>query len=391
MSMLRFHYIPWIEGHTGALVRLIEQGCGARAIPVDLIGGITGRRRGNRSEVMALAEREPDVFQQRMRELMGGIREESHAFLFTVDWCSGLRETARFLRECGVPTVLVPHESVFARSDLYYRDPVTGYDVPSCETALLWGGLQREIFLSRGFPPERMVVVGSPKLDWIRHYRSAIPRDVFLGRLGLRKERPVVLFATQPMDNQFDTGPALLAQSRAIADVLRLCQTEGWQLIVRLPPARDVKILAPGLVHALLNSGGLAALDGCEEGRHLATPEDALAHCDAVVSVNSTMLLEASLMGKPAVSCGYVACEQFWHHRGGLPLACNREELSAALRHAIGKGGASFSEAGWAWVRDAFSPGDFDGQSPARIAGEILHRHPEAVCPAELVAGHATC
>ena len=367
---LRLLYVPWIDGHTGALVRLLDVLGIAEFVPLPLTDLLPRGTPPHRSQVMRLAQDEPEEFLRRLRELVSRMPGDANALLLTVDWCAGLRHTAQAFREHGFPTVLVPHESVFAQEEAYYRDPVTGTNVPQTDVALLWGGLQEQIFTGRGVGRDRLRVLGSPKLDAVRAYQSPFDRDLFYSRFKLQGNRPTCLFATQPLDNQFESG-ALLAQSQAIEDVLACCERNEWQLVVRLPPARGAEILEPEVVTSLTNSR-LAAVDGIEEGRSATSPLDALSHADVVISINSTMLLEASLMGRPALSIGYVSSDQLWHTKGGLPLVTTSRALEAALRNALAAGTSLLSPEGEQWIRWAFSPGAFDGLSARRIL-ECIH------------------
>lgn len=373
---VRLLYIPWIDGHTGALVRYLESAGGVEFVPLPILDLIPGRPGAHRFEIMQLAKTQPHDFHRLLRDLVSRIAEPVNALLLTVDWCEALRQTTQAFRESGFPTVLVPHESVFAREDLYYVDPESGTNVPQAEVALLWGKLQEQIFRNRGMAANRLAILGSPKLDFVRNYRSGTSRANFYARWGFRGDKPVVLFAAQPLDNQFDTPRALIQQSRAIADCLGICRQRGWRLIVRLPPARDLQILFPQLV-PILKKSGIAAIDGANEGRHLATPHDALFFANAVVSINSTMLLEASLMERPALSVGYVPCDQFWHRKGGLPLVQDSNQLEAGLVRAMSERRSLFTAEGSRWIEWAFSNGSFDGLSANRILRYIGERWPE--------------
>jgi hypothetical protein len=377
---LRLLYIPWIDGHTGSLVRLLEAAGGIEFLPLNLTDMIPGHPKAHRSEIADLGAKNPALFFRLLGQVAARLQRPANALLLTVDWCAGLRHTTQAFREAGFPTVLVPHESVFAREEFYYRDPITGEDTPAAEMALLWGGLQASIFRRRGLAPECMQVVGSPKLDLVRHYRSNVSRQDFYARWKLPGDRPVILFATQPMDCQFETAKALTAQSRAIADCIALARQRGYGLVVRLPPSRSANVLTPELLQEL-RVPGLAGLDGAAEGDYLAAPHDALFHADVVVSINSTMLLEASLMERPAISIGYVPCDQFWHRHGGLPLATNRNELAAELDRALSESRSLFTEEGWKWIHWAFSPGKFDGASADRILDYIAERWPMRTLP----------
>ena len=373
---LRLLYIPWIEGHTGALVKLLEAEGGVEFVPLPLQDLIPGQPGAHRSQIGQLAEAQPREFCRLLADLLNRVEQPVNALLMTLDWCSGLRDTVQAFRQAGFPTVLVPHESVFAQEYLYYLDSQSGINVPQAEMSLLWGGLQEDVFRRRGLPAEQMKKVGSPKLDFIRQFQSSVSRPEFYARWKLPGAKPTILFSMQPMDIQFDTPRALAAQNLAIRDCLRLCQQHGWQLIVRLPPARSLAIVDHETIAAVEQSG-CAAFDGVQEGRHLATPHDAMFHADVVVSINSTMLLEAGLMGRPSISLGYVSCDQFWHRKGGLPLASNAGELEVVLKRALSARHALFSETGWRWIRWAFSPGEFEGNSARRILDYIAARWPE--------------
>ncbi|MCR6501675.1 hypothetical protein MUO32_21785 [Shinella sp. CPCC 101442] len=50
-----------------------------------------------------------------------------------------------------LPTVLIPHESVFVNRSKYYWAPSSQASIPLSDVILGWGSLQKEIFAGRGY------------------------------------------------------------------------------------------------------------------------------------------------------------------------------------------------------------------------------------------------
>jgi acetyltransferase-like isoleucine patch superfamily enzyme len=382
---LRLLYIPWIESHTDALVNLLRRTGEVEFIPLPLLEMLPGKSRAHRHEIMHIAHNQPAFFKQCLLACLAKLTTPVHGLLLTLDWCDGIRQAATILREMGIPTMLVPHESVFAQEAFYYRDPRTGIDKPMADHLFVWGQLQAEVFKKRGFPADKITVTGSPKLDAIRHYQSPLSREQHYQRYGLQEDKPVLLFVTQALDGQFDTPTALSRQSVAIQDCLAFCHAHDWNMVVRMPPARGFEILDLALYGELLKAS-CAVTDGVHGSHYVATPEDAMFHANVVVSINSTMLLEASLMDRPAISLGYVPSNQLWHKQAGLPLANHRDELIKYLQHAKEVGGSLLTKEGCAWVQSAYSAGDFDGKAATRILQAIKAKWPTAVTP-DIVLG----
>ena len=112
------------------------------------------------------------------------------------------------------------------------------------------------------------------------------------------------------------------------------------------------------------------AIDGGEDGIRRGTaisPHKIIYNSDIVVSINSTMLLEASLLNKPCISVGYLNFNYLWHNLCDIPLAKTTQELSSFILEHIGSEETTMSERGYKNAAREFSIGDFDGDSSFRI------------------------
>lgn len=367
----RFITLPWIASHSGALLALFDPGS-ELVCNVPLFRAPEQLR--HRQRINAFIVERPAAYRRILRELLLPVRNQIAGLLVTLDWAPVMRQAVYACRELGIPTVLVPHEAVFADRDRYYVDRLTGADVPACDLVLCWGELQRDIFAERGFNMARMHVVGSAKLDEAKRYQAVLSRIAFAERYELRADQPIVLFAAQPLDSQYSAEQARAAQTRAVSDLLELCEQRHAQLLVRLPPSGH-EVLPADLMERL-RSSRCARVDGSP---HRTSAHEAIHHASSVCSINSTMLLEAVIMGRPALSTHYLDFDELWS-RAGIPAAHDRAELE---QHAelLFAGGSVVAGEGLAWAARAFSAGAFDGSSAQRIriALERLRAEPHPV------------
>ncbi|WP_160321299.1 hypothetical protein [Prosthecomicrobium hirschii] len=303
-----------------------------------------------------------------------------------------MREIVHCCRVLKIPTILVPHESVFIDEERYYVAR-SGANMPATDHVLAWGQMQRRIFLERGYRPDRLLVTGSPKFDIFHRYQPTLDRDAYASIFALDPSLPIVLFAGQPLDSQVDSQDyALDRQSQAIEDLLDVARELGVQVIIRQPPAK--RTIIDQKTRLKIETSVDFAIDG--PVKFLVSPEEALYHAAAVLSVNSTMLFEAVLMGRPSISMPYFKFEQIWQ-KLDIARAPDKDTLLRLLAEALAKGKPMVSEQGMGWARRELAAGAFDGAAAARVCAEMtriaaLPRR-EAMrpgIPEELVEGHTS-
>jgi capsule polysaccharide export protein KpsC/LpsZ len=358
-----FLYFPWIAEHGDTLIARIDGGDDYTLAPIDLVRGIDDNE--IRRNVLKFARENPHTYRQMIARRLVPLRGRVKGIILTFDWAPVMRIIANVCEELEIPRILIPHESVFVDRDKYYWDPKGKASVPIADIILGWGDLQREIFVERGYPDERFIVVGAPKFDSYANYTPQLSRAQFCRLFGLRPERKVVIFASQPLDSQLDMTIARTSQRKAILDLLDYAEENDCQVLVRLPPSKD-DILGPTLRERLVNSVHGAVDDAtC----YLVAPEEALYHADVVTSVNSTMLFEGVLLGRPAVSLKYVEFSQIWV-QAGIPSVTSRTELDVILGQMLA-GAWTHPAEGLAWAAHMFGAGKFDGAASVRIREQL--------------------
>lgn len=358
-----FLYMPWIAEHSDALIARLGGQAGYDLVPFDMLLGVENNT--TRREIFRFAQEHPDIYRRMVVRRLVQLRPFISGFIFTFDWTPVSHVIANACEELQIARILIPHESVFVDRNKYYWDPTAKASIPAADVVLSWGALQRNIFVERGYPEQRIKVVGSPKFDAYDHYQPNLTREQFCNLYGLRADRRLILFATQPLDTQLDSSMARGKQREAIADLLDYAKAHDGQLLVRLPPSKD-DVLGPEL-RARLARYPLCGVD--EAHCYLVNPEEAVYHADLVASVNSTMLFEAALLGRPALSMKYIEFDQIWE-KVGIPFARNRDEMFAQLAVML-DGKWAYPPQGLAWAADMFGVGTFDGRASARIGGYL--------------------
>ncbi len=355
---VEFAYIPWIASHGDALFELIN-GDKALCAPIPLVPDLHEPRRRHRAS--ASVRRRADVFLPMCREVFRELPPHVRGVLFSLDWNPVMRQAAYACKQLGLETILIPHEGIFARVDAYYQDLNNRADYPVCDRILAWGELQAEIFTGRGYPEDRVSVVGAPKFDLALNYRPQSSRDEFCARFGFAPERPIALFALQPLDSQYDRQRAKATQRKAVRALAAACRRSGAQLLLRGTPNGDDVL---GVQKWLFRWLPRVALD---EGQpYQVSAAEAIHHSSLVLAVNSTMLFEAAVMGRPSIAVPGAEAGAAWQLVGG-PVISLDGGLDARVAELIERRAPTLAtDEGSSFAR-ALSIGRFDGQAVHRV------------------------
>jgi hypothetical protein len=138
-------------------------------------------------------------------------------------------------------------------------------------------------------------------------------------------------------------------------------ENNNKQLLVRMPPSQD-DILTPILRQAIIKSD-VVSLD--EAYCYIVPAIEAIFHACIIVSINSTMLFEAVLMNRSAISVHYMPLHQLWQPLG-LPVVHSKTCLWDSLNNYISERWIPEADK-MQWAADMFSTGIFDGRASERI------------------------
>ncbi len=272
------------------------------------------------------------------------------------------------IRPFGVPSIHVPH-------GVYVKERLVGADVHGgvhTDVVAAGGPVQREWFVARGVATDRLVVTGNPAWDRLCGRR----RDEF-PPLAL-PPGPVVTVATSWLGTVCAHQEFMAAQHdswtrAALAGAARLKRARpDVRVVVKLHPSAPADeaarlqtlAVAAGVVPDLVTSGDAAPI---------------LARSDVLVTLPSTIAIEAMLLGTPVVAPEF--------EYDGLAVETTEATgaaVAAALERVLGPYGRSPVFA----ARRAFFLARYNGPSDGR-AGERVAALVDAVAARAGAAGTA--
>jgi len=213
-----------------------------------------------------------------------------------VDAASDQVDTVRAARAAGIPVVA----GVASWDNLTNK----GHIRVEPDLVTVWNGLQKaEAVELHGVAPERVVMTGAQVFDRWFERTASTSRAELCRMAGLPDERPFVLF----------TGSSVfIARSEHEVPFVRRW-VEGLRAAAD-PRLRDIAVLVrphpfnpEAWITADFSDLGPVAIwprkrdtPASEEAR--TSLFDSLSYCDAVVGINTSAMIEASILGKPVLS-----------------------------------------------------------------------------------------
>ena len=168
-------YLPWIYEHTDSLMKSISP---YTHLPLKEIPFLVNTdTRSARTGPSRLAFENPDFFQKLIYSRLIQLKPNLEAVLLSYDWYPYQRLFTEACKKLNIPTFLIPHEGVFADERLFYTHILTGIDSPEADYSLVWGQLQKSIFVKRGYPENRITCVGTPKFDSAINHKPSLTKE----------------------------------------------------------------------------------------------------------------------------------------------------------------------------------------------------------------------
>ncbi len=237
----------------------------------------------------------------------------------------GWRYDRYLLREAGARGIQTAAAIVGWDNSSSYSLPGAPVDWASC-----WSQIQKgELTLGADWPPERVNIGGVPAYDGYFRSEWLIPRDEYFAMHNLDPARKLISYASSFVTFSPNL-PNVEMLARLVADE-QLSQPA--QLLIRLHPTHFMEIerfagerekicqLARDLPHVHvvepvpLGEGGMSYYSG----EDMPEKSSMMAYSDVMVTVYSTMVVEASIHGTPVISL-CVDDPNGWPGKFALPL-----------------------------------------------------------------------
>ena len=231
--------------------------------------------------------------------------------------------------EQNIPVIAIQH-GILSEKHLDYRfEPSKRLDDTACPIptkTLVNGVFFKNILEKKGrYPLGSVVATGHPKYDGIKIAREAFSRQESLKNLGLDPTKKTVLFAAQ--------GFSLLERTTTAAALFKAMKLfPDAQVAIRLHPGEP-----SGAVYEKVAADlGYSSFAVAKPSLAMSLFE-ALNLCDVLVTINSTVVMEAALFGKPAITLNLSgAPDLFPFAKEGIAIGTYSEkQLEKALRSAL--------------------------------------------------------
>jgi len=160
------------------------------------------------------------------------------------------------------------------------------------ERVCVHGPASKEMFMRNGIPENAIALTGQPRYDALVAQDVRGKKAQLVERLGLKKDKPLVVLATQPMVEH-----GFWSEDRRedfVKLVFGAVREAGCQLLVKLHPREQSAGAYRSLLSKLNHEPVVIVQD------EINTPL-LLASSDLVVTLHSTLGLEAMLMGVPII------------------------------------------------------------------------------------------
>jgi hypothetical protein len=218
------------------------------------------------------------------------------------------------------------------------------------DRVLVWNDIQRdEAVTMHGVPADRVVVTGAQCYDQWFDRAPARSRAAFCARVGLRADKPFVLYVCSSLfRGTIDEPTFVLEWIRAVRSSSD-ARLEGIGILVRPHPARIKEWVGVDLSeYANLTLWGAHPVDDAAKDDYF----DSFFYSAAVVGLNTSAFLEAACVGKPVHTVllpeisernqeGTIHFRYLLHVNGGL-LRTSRhldEHVSSLAETLVGDGG----------------------------------------------------
>jgi hypothetical protein len=198
-----------------------------------------------------------------------------------------------FAKKLGIPSVVLQHGTITPLHpagtpdprDVNFADPGSS-SWPFPDVMALYGEFGRRAMIQSNWPPELLRVTGAPRWDFLpgcdRHYS----REQTCARLGLDAAKPLFVYLGTDLASQ-EARSVIRTICRALDSI------EGAQLIVKLHPFDREE----AVVREVLRAEGRASAPVFRQGSLF----EFVVAGDLVLSVTSTAVIEAALIGRPVV------------------------------------------------------------------------------------------
>jgi hypothetical protein len=233
--------------------------------------------------LLAKGRSDVELRQARIASIVSYLRRLAPRGLVAIDENGAARDYVIAARALGIPTFGIQH-GIIHEYHASYMYPRWAHRVALVDRTFVFGSFYKRLLTQRSiYRDDQVCIAGQQRLSHFRRHLSTFDRAALRRRLGLPSDATLLLFASQPILRSYESELDTMFKG-AVAE-------RGVHLLVKLHPgeAQDDYYLR------------LAAKQGFRRERlHVSRDIDlyqAVLSCDRVISVISTVIAEAIVLG----------------------------------------------------------------------------------------------
>jgi hypothetical protein len=194
-----------------------------------------------------------------------------------------------------------------------------------CSKMAVFGSADKELFVSEGISPERIVVTGNPKFDYLFSAKESGCKSKICQRWEITEDKDIILLLT---DGFVRIGVWTLEQGRQF--IMAICKATSKlpqsKLIIKLHPLIEKEVDYQQIVKDLPEPPII-----CQD-----VPLSELLHaCSLAITVSSTAGLEAMAAGKPLLIVNLFRDETLFDETNGAIIVRKESDLLPALESIL--------------------------------------------------------
>lgn len=181
----------------------------------------------------------------------------------------------------------------------------------------------KDAHISMGAPADKVFVTGQPGFDLI--WQTKVSREQIVDELGVPENKGIIVLATQPLGALWTEEE----QEEFVGTVVRaVSEFPEKQLVIKLHPSEKITEYQ-GMLERIGNSKAII----CQKINLYGL----LKACDLLMTVHSTVALEAMILNKPVITINLTGKHDVMPYaRSGAALgAYKKEDVASAIRKAL--------------------------------------------------------
>ena len=227
--------------------------------------------------------------------------EKPAVVVFLADGPVPSRTFAAVAEKLQVPTVLISHGIYF---------PIEAY-IPKCKHVAVWGPKFKDYMILKGLDAQQVAVTGAPNYDALTKLDS---KEDLRRELCLPESKTIVTFATQPFSDQIrkELTYEVLRSTKDLNEVL---------LIIKPHPRENLNLYRKFLREsdADISPDKIILMRGVDISKLLKAS-------DLLITVNSTVALEASVIGTPVLTLNFTEQKDLFYSQEGGAVGIEKTE-----------------------------------------------------------------